>query len=134
MQNQIAVFNLVPNGPLYGTDINHISEISHIPKITPLPATDAEGVFNFRDKVIPVYDMGKFLGQNLKQGKIIVVDINQKPFGLIVHDVLEVYTVDESQMQPSPIEQPYITGIAQIEEDVIVVIQLENLINQRGGN
>lgn len=130
MYSQIAVFNLVPDGPLYGTDINHISEISHLPNITPIPGVDAtEGVFNFRGKVIPVYDLGKILGQSSQQGKIIVVDINQKPSGLIVHDVLEVYTVDESQVQPSPIEQPYITGIAHIKDDVIVVIQLENLLS-----
>lgn len=128
MHNQIAVFNLIPNGPLYGTDINHISEISHIPNITPLPGVDAEGIFNFRGKVIPVYDMGRILGQKSEQGKIMVVEINQNAVGLLVYDVLEVYTVDETQIQPSPVEQPYITGIVQINNDVIVVIQLENLM------
>lgn len=125
---QVSVFNLMPEGSLYGADIHYITEIGTVPKLTSVPGIDAEGVYNFRGQVIPVYDLGKLLGVETEPGRIMVIEVQDSLVGVLVHNITEVKTLEEDSMQESPVEQEYIVGIANLGEDMVVVIDLPTLL------
>ncbi|RYD02132.1 hypothetical protein N752_27155 [Desulforamulus aquiferis] len=89
----------------YGIDIMSSKEIIKLQTITPIAGTSTviEGVISLRDKVIPVVRLGRFLGISeqdyTEDTRIIIIEINNRKFGLIVDNVCEVEDILDEEMQ-----------------------------------
>ncbi|MCS7228586.1 MAG: chemotaxis protein CheW [Candidatus Kryptonium sp.] len=123
----------------FGVDILKVREINRLVQITRLPNTPnfIEGVMNLRGKVIPVINLRKRLGLGEKNYdkdiRIIVVELNDKTVGFIVDSVSEVLRLSKSIIEPPPelisgIDTEYITGIAKLEDKLLLLLDLEKIL------
>src|SRR3954471_20835925 len=95
----------------YAIQVLKVREIVKLQHITGVPETPAElkGVINLRGKVIPVVDLRLRFGLPEKEyGQrtcIVVVELGRAatgPMGIIVDEVSEVLTLQESDIQDTP--------------------------------
>ncbi len=127
----------------YGIAVLKVREIIRMQKITPVPQMPkyVKGVINLRGRVIPVIDLrAKF---DLKaefdtRTCIVVVQVkllsgDSVQTGLIVDQVEEVATLDQSEIEPSPdfgtrIDTSYILGMAKVKEVVSMLLDIDRVV------
>ena len=138
-QLQLVTFRLGKEE--FGVEILKVHEIIRMMQITQVPkAPDfVYGVINLRGKVIPIVSLRKRFGldkgeeqdQNLR---IIVVELSQVVVGFIVDSVSEVLKISRDIVEPPPpvvagIESDYITGVAKLEDRLVILLDLEHLLS-----
>ncbi|GAV26136.1 chemotaxis protein CheW [Carboxydothermus islandicus] len=134
---QIVIFTL--NQQQYGVDIAKVYEIIRMTDITKIPNTPyfVEGVINLRGKIIPVIDLRKRLGmpevERDKATRIIVVDVDGITVGMIVDSVMEVFRLNDVEIESTPsiindIDSAFIQGIAIKDERMIILLDLNRVL------
>jgi len=135
---QIVIFTL--NQQQYGVDIAKVFEIIRMTEITKIPNTPyfVEGVINLRGKIIPVIDLRKRLGmpevERDKATRIIVVDVDGITVGMIVDSVMEVFRLNDVEIEAAPsminsdIDSSFIQGIAIKDERMIILLDLNRVL------
>jgi purine-binding chemotaxis protein CheW len=124
---QVLVFEL--DNEEYAVDITDLREIIRIPEITPIPNSPdfIGGILNLRGKIVVVVDLEKrfkLVRENEVESKhIIVTEVNDNDFGVIVDQVKEVLTVPRNNIQSTPdlvsskIKADYLKGILVIDDN-----------------
>ena len=125
----------------YGLPMCQIKEIIRPKRITHVPNTDEYvlGVINLRGQIVPVINLKSRL--NLKEGRqtdrgeerIIIAEINDVLTGINVEEVKEVVWLDENTIDPPPkvaggVKREYLTGVAQNEDELLVMVDLKALL------
>ncbi|QAT51344.1 purine-binding chemotaxis protein CheW [Caproiciproducens sp. NJN-50] len=129
------------DGELFGLPISDVVQIISMQGITPLPDFPdyAKGVINLRGNIIPVIDIrvrfGKPEAEYNENTCIIVTSIEDSYMGFIVDAVDEVTDLDEDSISPPPkvskdITNRYLTGIGQIEEKVILLLDVAKILSE----
>jgi purine-binding chemotaxis protein CheW len=124
----------------YGVDIMAVREIKGWTDITHLPRQPdyVRGVLNLRGVIVPIIDLRCRFGQGLTQATplhiVIIVQIASKPVGLLADRVLDIVSLDDTQIQPVPrIAQAsrveFLSGLATVEGAMIALIDLPNLLS-----
>jgi purine-binding chemotaxis protein CheW len=124
----------------YGVDIMAVREIKGWTEITHLPRQPdyVRGVLNLRGVIVPIIDLRCRFGQGLTQATplhiVIIVQIASKPVGLLADRVLDIVSLDDTQIQPVPrIAQAsrveFLSGLATVEGAMIALIDLPNLLS-----
>lgn len=143
-EEQMVVFSLASEQ--YGIRITQVQEINRLSKITKIPRAPqyVEGVVNLRGEVIPVIDLRKRFELESKEynqfTRIIVSDIQNKKVGIIVDAVLEVLRVGRNRIENPPDicesagADRFLEGIANLQERMIMMINLENLLQDKEWN
>ena len=138
---QLVVFGV--GKELYGVGIGSVQEIVRVPVVTEVPDAPAflEGVINLRGKVIPVIDLRKRLRlqgkEKTKSTRVLVTEIEGSTSGLVgllVDFVSEVRKVQADAVEAPPemvsaVGVEYITGVAKIEEKLIILLDLKRVLN-----
>lgn len=135
---QLVTFKL--GAEEYGIDILKVQEINRMTEITTMPKApfSVEGVINLRGKVIPVVNLRKRFGLDIKevdaQSRIIVVDIGST-VGLIVDSVSEVLRISSDTIEPPPpitgsIGSEYILGIGKLEDRLVILLDIDKLLSE----
>jgi purine-binding chemotaxis protein CheW len=117
-----------------------VREIIPIQRIVNVPrAPDfVEGIINLRGRVIPVLDLRKHFGFEQKRGdpnqRIVLVEAGSESIGIIVDAVSSVLRIPEGSVEPPASvivgpETEYINGIAKIDNDLIVLLDLTRIIS-----
>lgn len=125
---------------LFGVSIDHIVQIVGMQKISPIPEAPAyeKGVINLRGSIIPVIDTRLRLCREEKEYDertcIIISTIGETTTGFIVDGVDEVVSIEEESVTPHQNRQigdgnEYITGIANIEGKIVLVMDIEKLFS-----
>jgi purine-binding chemotaxis protein CheW len=126
----------------YAIQVLKVREIVKLQHITGVPETPAElkGVINLRGKVIPVVDLRLRFGLAEKEYDartcIIVVELGRAangPMGVIVDEVSEVLTLQESDIQDTPdfgigVETPYLLGMAKVKDGVKILLDIDEAL------
>ncbi len=123
----------------FGVNILQVQEINRLVQITQVPnAPDfIEGVMNLRGKIVPVVNLRKRFGLPQKEydknTRVIVVELNGKTVGFIVDSVSEVLRFSKNDVDPTPdlisgIGNEYITGIAKLEDRLLILLDLEKVL------
>lgn len=123
----------------YGIDILKVQEINRMPDITKVPQAPhyVDGVINLRGKVIPIINTRRKFSLEEKEAdkdtRIVVVDINGEVIGLVVDSVNEVLRIPHSIVEPPPnvtIDSGanYITGVARLEDRLLILLDLASLV------
>ena len=96
-------------------------------------------MLNLRGVIVPIIDLRCRFGQGLTQATslhiVIIVQIASKPVGLLADRVLDIVSLDETQIQPVPrIAQAsrveFLSGLATVEgAAMIALIDLPNLLS-----
>lgn len=130
-EEQVVVFQL--NDQTYGIDIVSVREIIRMEEITQIPGAPefVEGIIKLRGGVIPVIDLNKRFGlassERTGQSRIVIVQVNDVTFGMIVDSVQEVLRIPTSNIEPPPsmvgrVDAAYLRGVAMLEDERLVIL------------
>lgn len=122
----------------YGIHISRIKEIIATINITHIPKTPdfVKGVINLRGSIIPVVDVRLKFGMQEKEmdinTAIIIYEVDKASIGFIVDQVEDVLSIDKSHISEAPhfgsnIDTSFIDNIAEVENDVIMLLNLEKI-------
>ncbi|MBM7856060.1 purine-binding chemotaxis protein CheW [Desulfohalotomaculum tongense] len=136
-EEQVVVFQL--NDQTYGIDIVSVREIIRMEEITKIPGAPdfMEGIIKLRGGVIPVIDLcrrfGLISGERTSQSRIIIVQVNNTTFGMIVDAVQEVLRIPSSSIEPPPpmaggVNVSYLKGVALLEERLIILLDHNKIL------
>jgi len=123
----------------YGVTTAKVHEIIGMTKITPIPNSMGymKGVINLRGNVVPVVDMRlKFAMEEKKftdQTIIIIVEIKNRLFGMIVDSVSDVLGISGDRIQDTPhfsvkIDTDFISGIADKNDQLIIILDVDKIL------
>jgi purine-binding chemotaxis protein CheW len=129
---QLVVFTL--GSEEYALPIRHVHEIIRYtePRSVAAESGWVRGVISLRGKIVPVYDLAARLGlpagETTASGKIVIVETATDMAGVIVDDVEEVLTVDESHVDAVPAAgSPSIEAIAKIDDRLVILLDPEGI-------
>lgn len=122
----------------YGISIDRIKEIIAMMKVTQVPKTPKymRGVINLRGSIIPVVDTRLRFGMEPQEETmhtaIIIVEVDKVNIGFIVDRVEEVASIDTARLSEPPkfgshIDTDFICAMAQIEENVVMILDVLKL-------
>jgi purine-binding chemotaxis protein CheW len=126
----------------YGVDIMAVREIKGWSDITHLPKQPdyVRGVLNLRGVIVPILDLRCRFAQGLTETTplhiIIIVQIEGRQVGLLADRVLDIVSVDVSQIQPVPrtaqgAATDFLSGLVTNDNTMIALIDLSELLTAR---
>ena len=125
----------------YAIPIEQVKEIRTLEEITKVPKAKSfvKGIMNLRGLIIPVIDVKDKLGfgstdlSNQSKQRILVAEVKDSLYGLLVDDVDQVLRIPSKDIGPAPPgafeSLNYVKGIAKISEKLIVLIDVLPLIS-----
>ena len=139
LKNKYLIFSVGEES--YGISIKYVIEIIGIEEITKVPDLPdfVKGIINLRGKIISVMDARLRFKKEEKEYDdrtcIIVIEIDGITFGLIVDNVKEVASIDESNIAPPPTVNKqedgvrgFIEGIGKVGNDIWLFIDCMKLL------
>ncbi len=124
----------------FGVNILKVQEIIRTMEITKVPRapTFVEGVINLRGMVIPIIDLRRRFNLSPKahdkNTRIIDCEINNILVGFVVDAVSEVLRIPAKTVEPPPpvvsgIGADYISGVAQLQDRLLIMLDLDKLLS-----
>jgi len=137
--NQTQFISFAIGDDQYGVDIMAVREIKGWSDITHLPKQPeyVRGVLNLRGAIVPIVDLRCRFGQGLTETTplhiVIIVQIGGRQIGLIGDRVLDIVSVDASQIQKVPRtgnsqQTDFLSGLVTHDNVMIALIDLPNLL------
>ncbi|HHV31951.1 chemotaxis protein CheW [Caproiciproducens sp. LBM24188] len=129
------------DGQLFALQSSQVVEIIRMQPITFMPHLPpfVKGVINLRGKIVPLIDLRLKLGkpeiEYNDRTSIIVVETGEFSIGFIVDMVNDVVDVSNNQISESPrlgkdITNNYVSGIATLEHEVALILNLTKLLTE----
>lgn len=137
-KRQLVVFKI--GAEEFAADIMLTKEVLLMREITPVPGTESyvEGVMNLRGTLVPVLDLRKRLRATRagapSEHRIIVVQLEAKPAGLIVDGASEVIRISDEQIEAVPVlisemGADYVEGVVNLKGRYITLINLQKALS-----
>lgn len=138
--DQLQLVSFTVGEELFAVDILRVQEINRMMALTKVPQSPpgVEGVINLRGRIIPVLDLrvqfGFPKGEATEQTRIIVIEISGNTIGFVVDSVREVMRIPASIVEPAPqvgsaVDSCYVSGVAKLEDQLLIMLELENLLS-----
>jgi purine-binding chemotaxis protein CheW len=135
---QFVVFKI--GKELFGVGIDSIREIVRVPEVTEVPDAPhfLDGVINLRGRIVPVVDLRRRLriqhADKTKATRVLITENSGSMVGLLVDAASEVIriqpdAVDEPPEMISAIGVEYITGVAKLNERLIILLDIKKILN-----
>jgi purine-binding chemotaxis protein CheW len=141
--NQFLTFML--GSEEYGVDILNVQEIRSWESATVIPNTPdyVLGVINLRGLIVPIIDLRKrFAMSGAEFGPTTIIVIvklsgksnSSKTIGMVVDEVSDVYNIVDDDIGEVPgfgsvVGMEFIKGVANVNEKMIIVLNIDSLIN-----
>ncbi|MET3684085.1 purine-binding chemotaxis protein CheW [Alkalibacillus flavidus] len=127
------------NRERFAINIQQVRSIEKMPELTTMPQMpeSMKGIFELRGAITPVIDLKEKLnmGQanNDEETRVLILTIDDKPLGVIVDKATEVVDIDADTIEPPPemaagVDREYITGVANQEDQLIVILDLDRVL------
>lgn len=132
-------------GEEYGVDILRVQEIKGWDSVTNIPNTPEyiRGVINIRGSIVPIIDMRlRFnLENRTYDATTVVIVLNvigksgaNRTMGVVVDAVSDVYNIPTEDVKASPdfgtaVDTEFVTGLATINEKMIIVLDIDHMLN-----
>lgn len=139
-RRDLVVFRLAHQ--TYALPIEPIVRIIEMVTITPIPQLSnvVEGVINVRGVAVPVINLRRHFGlPDVAWGlrtPIILVQIGEQTFGLIVDEVIDVLSLSANQVSrvadilPEVMsEEPIVRGVVHVQGDTVLLLDVEYLLS-----
>lgn len=136
MINQIVVFTI--DELFYALPLYSVVRVVHIVEITTLPkAPDIiSGIINVAGRIIPVIDVRKRFGLASREinpdDQLVITDTGKRQIALLIDKVAGIKDIEPWQYVNTKETLPfaeYISGVAKIEDDLILIYDLEQFLN-----
>ncbi len=123
----------------FGLPISLVHEIVRPPEITNVPHAPeyVEGVMNLRGRIVPVIDLRRRFSstavENSRKNRVLVVEVDARPVGLVVDSASEVLKLSDAQIEPPPnvfadAATNYVTGVAKYQGRLIILVDLNKIL------
>ena len=128
---QLVVFSL--GDEEYALPITQVQEIIRYtePRAVASEASWLRGVISLRGKIIPVCDLAARLGLALDdhgRANIVVVETESGTAGVIVDEVEEVLTIDDTQLDSVPAAgAEFIEAVVKIDDRLVVLLDASGI-------
>lgn len=131
---QLVTFFL--NGEEYGIDVMRVREISSMTDITKSANSPhyVKGIINLRGSIVPIISLRSRFGfpdvVDDSLNCIAVMDFKGELTGFVIDEISDVVSVKCNDIQPPPLDtvsQPWIEGILDIKQRLVVLLNLEHL-------
>src|SRR5689334_21495393 len=128
---QLVIFSL--GAEEYALPITRVQEIIRYTEPRSVASHTAwiRGVINLRGKIVPVCDLAQRLGLQVEMpasAKIVIVETEIGTAGVIVDDVEEVLTVEQSQLEDVPsADSDYVEAIAKVGDRLAILLNPDGL-------
>lgn len=136
IMNQIVVFTI--DELLYALPLNTVIRVIHVVEITLLPKAPEIicGIINVRGQIIPVIDVRKRFGLASREitpaDQLILADTGKRQVAILVDTVTGLKDITSRQhveiKETLPFAE-YISGVAKIEDGLILIYDLEKFLN-----
>ena len=124
----------------YGVDIMAVREIKGWSDITHLPNQPeyVRGVLYLRGVIVPIIDLRCRFGPGITEAKathiVIIVQIANRPVGLLADRVLDIVSFDSSKVQPVPriaaaSRVNFLAGLVTVDDTMIALMDLRYLLS-----
>jgi purine-binding chemotaxis protein CheW len=127
-------------GDTYAVQIAYVAEILKPPPITEVPRAprDVIGVMSVRGRLVTVIDLRRrfrLAEQRAdRKTRILLVDSGEEHIGLLVDEVLQVYRLADTEIEPAAVlggDQPaHIAGIGRPEGALLILIDLKPILDR----
>ena len=132
----IQLFTFLLNGEEYGIDVMRVREISSMTDITKTANSPdyIKGVINLRGSIVPIISLRNRFGfpdLDDSMSCIAVMDFKGELTGFVIDEISDVVRIKSGDIQPPPLDtvsQPWIEGILDINQKLVVFLNLEHLI------
>lgn len=129
-------------GEAYGLDILKVQEIRNYEITTKIANTpeSIKGVVDLRGVVVPIVDLRVMFGLQCVEYNnftvVIILNLSGKVVGIVVDGVSDVKNVNANQIREVPdivasIDTKYITGLATIDERMLILVNIEQLMSRQ---
>ena len=122
----------------YAVEVSLIKEILKIPRIYSLPKVPSfvKGLIDLRGVILPLMDLKERLELgpvDLKKGRVVVMIPGNKPIGLLVDTVVEVFRTDLKGIRPPPDmfrqeHLQFIKGMVRVGEQLYLIMNPKDLL------
>ena len=128
--HQLVVFSL--GSEEYAAPITRVHEIIDWaePRSVSSDMPWMRGVISLRGKLVGVFDLAARLGAGAAGdgGQIVIVEAAGDQAGVIVDEVIEVLTVEASQLETIPVaDADLVQGVAKVQDRLIVLLNLDGV-------
>ena len=124
----------------YGIEILKVQEIRGYDAVTQIANMPAfiKGVINLRGKIVPIVDLRiKFNLGKVEYNEftvVIILNLNGRIVGIVVDGVSDVRELREEHLREVPslvtrIDTKYIVGLATIEQEMLILVDIEKLMS-----
>ena len=129
------VFHL--QGERYAVRVASVNEIVRMSELATLPDVPhyIKGVMSLRGRIVPVMDMRLRCGLEEQEYNdrtvVVVLEFEGKSCGLVVDSVVEVVELPPELVSDAPVASAaasVVTGLAQREEQVYILLNVERLL------
>lgn len=131
---EYLAFTLGPEA--YAIQIGNIVEILKPLPITEVPRADPDtvGVMSVRGRLVTVIDLKRRFRLSPtftmdRKSRILLVDVSGEEIGLLVDEVLQVYRLAETEIEPPTVlgseQQPHVVGIGRPPGGAVVLLLLD---------
>lgn len=137
--NEFLTFSL--GDEEYALPIIKVQEIRQFESVTPIANTPAyiKGVMNLRGVIVPIFDLRirfNMTQVNYSSNTVVIfLGLGSNIIGTVVDGVSDVVNLSEEQVKPAPrfggaFNTEYLTGLATLDERMIMLIDIEKLIRR----
>lgn len=136
---QLVTFRL--KDETYGIDVMQVQEVLRVSEIAPVPGAPSFvlGIINLRGNVVTVIDTRTRFGlppaERDDASRIVIIESDQQVVGMLVDSVAEVVELRQSQIDAAPSigseeSSRYIQGLASLDDDLLIVVDLNRLLTE----
>ncbi|HVO40323.1 MAG TPA: chemotaxis protein CheW [Spirochaetia bacterium] len=124
----------------YGLELLRVKEVIRMRQITWLPKVPScvKGIINLRGDVIPIIDLRERFGLQAQElttmTRVIVVEVEGKPVGMVVDSASQVVRVPADQFDPPPAamgegSRDLITAVGKLDGRLIIMIDVDRILS-----
>lgn len=139
MGNQVVIFGLGQEE--YGMPIEIVREITRLSDIRPIPKAPSfvKGLINLRGSAIPLIDLHVRFGvknevkgerESSQEDFALITEVNGDLIGFAVDQVKEVRILEDVVPPPPLVTAPFIGGIVNLPDRIIMVLIPEQILDQ----
>jgi len=125
----------------FGVNVAKVLEIIRLPSYTEMPEASHPsvlGAFNLRNRVIPLVDLGLWLGIQLggnEGAKVLVTEFNKVITAFKVSAVDRIHRLSWESIEPpskqvSSFSDDSITGVVRMDKQVVFILDLEKIVSE----
>lgn len=138
-QDQYLVFSI--ESQEYGIQAMKVQEISRVVPATKIPNAPSyiEGIMNLRGRLGSVLSFRKKFGfpdkENDEDTRIIIVERQNFPTGIIIDSVEEVIKIPDDMVQEMPESsrntavEDYVTGVGMLDKRIIILLDVNRMLD-----